>query len=292
MTIEQIYNVLEVEIQELLFIEYHIYLQNLYMDSLYNYPELIEPKYLPGLLNYEESEPKSFQTSIGFLLQNLSVKPGNTQEILLARQLTEYVSSAKLEYSRSEKNIKEMLLKEGIPTPDLEFGVTINQQTLDMTGVFDQVQIRKSVELVQQPEVRTALIKQAVQYGNFSSQTFHVREVAEQLKAQIKKQFPEVRLLYENLGIVGTGTPYKDWGTDVPFQKKSDDPSLWESEIELSGGDIKFRENQTWNRNWGGRTFPKGELYWEGPNIEVPPGKYRVVLNLTDKTYEFIPLNP
>lgn len=290
-TIEQIYNVLDVEIQELLFIEFHSSQQNIYLDSLYNYPELLDPNLLPGLLNYEESESSPFRTSIGFLLQNLKVKPGNTTEILLARDLTEYASFANLEFNRSEKLLKELLLVETIPTPDLTFGIALNQRFLEMPGAFSEAQILKSQEMISRPEVRAALIKAAVLHDSYAAEAFHIRELGEKLKGEIKKQFPQVKLLYENLGLVGEGSPNRDWGTDIPFEKKSEEPAIWEAEIELVGGQVKFRENQTWNRNWGGRSFPKGHLEWQGPNIQVPAGKYRITLNLTEKTYEFIPLD-
>ncbi|GAB2495465.1 DUF6090 family protein [Algoriphagus taiwanensis] len=292
LTIEQIYNVLEVEIQELLFIEYHSFQQNLYLDTLYNHQELLSPAMIPGILNYQEAEPSPFKTSIGFLLQNLKVKPGNTTEILLARDLTEYASFANLDFNRSEKLIKELLLAETIPTPDLIFGIGLNQGFLEMPGVFSETQILKSQAMITRPEVRAALIKAAVLHDSYSAEAFHIRELGEKLKGEIKKQFPQVKLLYENLGLVGDGSPNKDWGTDVPLVKISDEPSIWEAEIELVGGPVKFRENQTWNRNWGGRTFPEGHMDWQGPNIQVPAGKYRVILNLTEKTYEFQPLNP
>ncbi|TFV93625.1 hypothetical protein E4S40_15390 [Algoriphagus kandeliae] len=291
-TIEQIYNVLDVEIQELLFLEYHFMQQNLYIDTLYNRPELLAPSHIPGILNYEEAEPSPFQTSTGFFLQNLKVKPGNPDEILLARDLTEYASMANLEFNRSEKLLKELLLKETIPTPDLTFGIALNQRFLEMPGVFTEDQILRSQEMINDPEVRAALIKAAVLHDSYTADAFHVRELGETLKTQIKRQFPHVKLLYKNLGLVGEGSPHQDWGTDVPFERKSEDPNIWEAEIELPGGQIKFRENQTWNRNWGGNTFPKGYMYWQGPNLEVPAGKYRIVLNMTDKTYEFIPLTP
>ncbi len=57
----------------------------------------------------------------------------------------------------------------------------------------------------------------------------------------------------------------------------------------LKKGRVKFRCRDSWAINWGGITFPKGKATNHGDDIPVTEaGNYRVLLNLTDNTYEFI----
>jgi hypothetical protein len=71
----------------------------------------------------------------------------------------------------------------------------------------------------------------------------------------------------------------------------NEDKSIWEIEIYLKEGRVKFRCRDSWAQNWGGTAFPTGEANFEGPDISVnDAGNYRVVLNLSASTYEFIKL--
>ena len=59
-------------------------------------------------------------------------------------------------------------------------------------------------------------------------------------------------------------------------------------------GEVKFRQNNNWDVNWGG-TFPSGVGAAGGANIKVPAGTYNVTFNLTTAEYLFksnAPLKP
>ncbi|SDQ54377.1 glycosyltransferase family 39 protein [Flagellimonas zhangzhouensis] len=89
----------------------------------------------------------------------------------------------------------------------------------------------------------------------------------------------------KSLGILGSAI--SGWDSSTPLQQINDE-RVWETEIELSEGEIKFRLNDSWDTNWGGMDFPKGELIPGGPNIPVKQGNYKLKVNLESNTYEFI----
>ena len=70
--------------------------------------------------------------------------------------------------------------------------------------------------------------------------------------------------------------------------------SIWETELYLKEGTVKFRCNDSWLRNWGGsygeEEFPSGSATPDGDNIPVEAGKYHIMLNLRNYTYEFTKL--
>ena len=86
-------------------------------------------------------------------------------------------------------------------------------------------------------------------------------------------------------GIVGSG--YNDWGNAGPdFALTEIQPDIWVGDIvNLVDGEIKFRVNGDWNGDFGD-DGADGTLEAGGANIPVVAGKYRVKMNLIDKTYE------
>lgn len=94
-------------------------------------------------------------------------------------------------------------------------------------------------------------------------------------------------MFYTEIGLLGTATE-KGWD-DTSFLKLTDPKlSIWEGDFVLKDGDVKFRCGNNWTDNWGGDTFPNGRSLYFGENIPVKSGNYHVILNLTDKTYQFI----
>jgi starch-binding outer membrane protein SusE/F len=91
-------------------------------------------------------------------------------------------------------------------------------------------------------------------------------------------------------GVVGSG--YNDWGAagpDFSFTPLSN--NIWVAEIvALVDGEIKFRKNNTWTEDFGD-TGANGTLDAGGDNIAVTAGNYRIILNLTDSTYQLNKVN-
>jgi hypothetical protein len=71
----------------------------------------------------------------------------------------------------------------------------------------------------------------------------------------------------------------------------NEDSLIWETDVILKEGSVKFKSDNNWTNHWGGSHFPKGRADFWGDDIVVEPGKYHVILNLTENTYEFIKLD-
>ena len=64
--------------------------------------------------------------------------------------------------------------------------------------------------------------------------------------------------------------------------------SIWEVDLFLKEGEVKFRCRDSWSQNWGGDSFPKSEAIWFGKNILVNEGGYyHITLNINELTYNF-----
>lgn len=290
-TIEQIYNGLELETQQLNFNVAGLYLQQRYADSLYNHSDSLDIELIPGLLFYIESEPQAFTSSIAFHIQNMVVNPKDKSENLLARNLTNYLSLASSDFSTNDKPISAILIKEGLPVPSVNFGYSLLMGMLNDTAYFKQKEWEKAKSLVQTPEIRSGLVQLAQQKEFLKNQLSQLVELSTNSMAQIQHLYPEVRLLYEKIGIIGEGTSNENWVDDTILTLVDEKKAIWEALVDLNGGGIKIRENKSWNVNWGGASFPKGQLEWFGPNIPTEEGTFRLIINLSEKNYEFIPVS-
>jgi hypothetical protein len=73
---------------------------------------------------------------------------------------------------------------------------------------------------------------------------------------------------------------FSGWSVDQPLINNEYDPDIWTTTMYLSAGndfmptdgivDMKFRENLSWDVNWGSSDFPTGIGIPDGPNIPVP----------------------
>ena len=57
--------------------------------------------------------------------------------------------------------------------------------------------------------------------------------------------------------------------------------------MQILGGELKFRANDTWDVNWGNNTFPEGTGILDGPNIPAIPGTYDISFNDATGAYAF-----
>ncbi len=90
------------------------------------------------------------------------------------------------------------------------------------------------------------------------------------------------------MGIIGGAVPTTGFVSSVPMKLIDPKKGIWEIDIELNDGVVKFRNQNSWKQNWGGQVFPNGEAEFDGYDIPVKAGKYHIILNLYDSKYEFV----
>lgn len=111
----------------------------------------------------------------------------------------------------------------------------------------------------------------------------------------IKNHYPNVRILYQNVGIIGTSLDgFDDVGAhSTPMIETQPEKSIWEATLYLKKGRVKFRCNDSWTQNWGTvfHEIPNvlsSEAVKDGADIPIhEAGTYHITLNLTDFTYSF-----
>lgn len=85
-------------------------------------------------------------------------------------------------------------------------------------------------------------------------------------------------------GVVGSAA--NNWGAtpDLPFWKTDTDGVLV-AYVNLTDGEIKFRENNDWANNFGSDSSTGGTITQGGGNIAVTAGSYKITLDFNNNTY-------
>ena len=85
-------------------------------------------------------------------------------------------------------------------------------------------------------------------------------------------KFTEI-IVYDTVGVIGTGTANGDWDNDVFLDKDPDNEFHFSGVVALTlDGEIKFRANADWTVNWGAPEFPAGVGTQDGDNIIITTG--------------------
>lgn len=96
----------------------------------------------------------------------------------------------------------------------------------------------------------------------------------------------------QTIGLVGSGA--NGWpGAPLPAPQpdimltSSDNITYTKSNVTISTGAVKFRQDQDWAINWGANSFPTGTGIQNGADIPTQAGIYNITFNRTTGAYNF-----
>jgi hypothetical protein len=240
---------------------------------------------------------KSFNATAIPFLERLTYDPESPEQKKLANHLLNYkqLIASKANYSYIEDvqaKLSDELVNNSISFFKFDHNQIMSEWVLDSTWYTSQ-DLEKVKTLLTSQHFRSLL------KTSRSSRSYDILDYkalineSENILALIKKYHPNVKLIYEDVGIIGTSIDGFDnvGAKSTPMLLIDDELSIWEITLFLKKGVVKFRCRDSWAINWGGNTFPEGIAEHEGGDIEVPEaGNYKVILNLSEKQYEFIKL--
>lgn len=228
------------------------------------------------------------------ILMDLNYNLENIEQTKLANQLQSYATLVSVKNANNfmaiKINIDELLLKNNIAFPKLDIEKR-NLGYISDSTYYDNEDILNSKKLLRDKNFRTLLKSKRTQLTLYALDYEVLQNDALAMLKLIKNYDPDVKLLFQDVGIIGTSiNGFDDVGaSSTPMTLVDEDQSIWEIELYLKEGRVKFRCRDSWALNWGGDTFPSGETVFEGSDISVTEaGNYRIILNLAANTYEFI----
>lgn len=93
--------------------------------------------------------------------------------------------------------------------------------------------------------------------------------------------------VFSDIGIIGNATP-GGWDSDTDMYIDPVDSNKYYTILNLTLGAAKFRQNDSWDINWGSGDFPSGIATQGGSDIPIPAaGKYRIDFDKSTGAYNF-----
>lgn len=275
--LEQLYTNLYLEISWQEF-----YIQSLEDRMEFAYAELNEKRAtandeLPYVIDYINSEPIEYNLDSQHVISQMQENIVTKQHNILMNQVNSYFSI----YERWDKiqSFKVNYLDE------LYKKYKFSQPSDYAVNEFTEEDVSKAMKIKNDPDYEYHLqttinkFKDLIFGANYKiNETIALLEFFKDLQI-------DLRLNFSNIGIIGTALP-ENWEKSKPMTLVDNEKAIWKIETYLSDGEIKFRNGNSWNQNWGATDSLDGEILYFGRNIPVKQGFYEVVINLSDKTYE------
>ncbi|MBT8235982.1 MAG: hypothetical protein KJO04_07300 [Bacteroidia bacterium] len=289
--IEQVYNSLQADQFLLVAARSYVILQYDKMISILKNPDTLSPRILAATLFYLDNINQQYGSETQFLVDNINFDPQNDKQKNLIRQISNYtgvnspLSVMRGDYYMNKNYLYSLLEAENIPVAPVPLWFQFTEDDPD-PEFFTSQQLQAVQKLVRQDNFKAALRSLATTKVNIIGTLSVGIEDGKSILALIRKNYPSVRLIYDDIGIIGDALP-TGWERSVPMTLKDSEANIWELQVELDDGYVKFRNRDSWNQNWGGVDFPDGAPVFSGPNIPVKSGTYKVWINLSEYRYSF-----
>jgi len=296
--LKQVYTQLNVNYFDLLSSKERITFQLTYIDSLQNYQELLNPGSIPGIIQLQDylglsSDINQRQLFEPYLRLNIDDEIQNE----LAKSLDGYSLNANyfkstqlfnFEQTEIAINLFNHLKTNNIP---LRF--------MDQAPAFREFIKAPSPDFYS--EANLEAVKQLINNPSFQADL----KTIQHLKEEFIRDFSEIENIYittldflnknypssidyiNKMEVIGSGLPNSSWAIGVPMVKMED--GVFEIEMQLISGDIKFRTDQNYTYDWGGSQTDVNQLSFKGTNIPVVQGYYKIKLDLNKQQYSILP---
>lgn len=290
--LEQIYDALHYDSQHFVS-EYEMYLEHVDdINLMLNHPDSVPSSMIPfHFFSVNYAPINEYTSDVSFHVENLSFSKDNQAQNELFKQITNYVKEINHKIPFDHTDVDDLLEDMNLPWP--EWRDDKNYLGLNFTDstYYTGANLVKIENFRNSPSYIHILKK--IKFANVAYQGVIYRryKYAESLMQQIKTFYPEAKLIFNNVGIIGTSLDgFDDVGAiSTPMTLTDGENTIWETTLYLKQGEVKFRSNDSWFQNWGADTFPKGTGSQDGPNIPIPEaGNYHIVFKPVTGEYEFI----
>ena len=268
-----------------------------YIDSLLHFPDSLSEKSLPHILYSLTYDVEALSSESIYYANNLNYNSENQEQKELAKEILNYTNRINDYTYKIEKRLEKMLQDTDVAHPKVHFNDDISGWDYSDDTYYSSQDIKNLKELLRSKTFQTVLksVRAAKIYNSYDATNRHTDGLS--IRELIKNYHPEVKVIYKDVGIIGTSIDgFDDVGAkSTPMTLTDRDINLWEITMYLKVGRVKFRCRDSWAQNWGvtgNADFPKGNAVHDGRDINIPEASnYRIILNLTDNNYEFIKLD-
>lgn len=262
------------------------------LDSIMKFKDSIPPYRLPYVIyRLSFNALIFFESETGYHAKNLNYNSNDENQNELSKNIINYVSQINKNTSDIiEDNFSPLALEYNIPPPN--FINPFSTSSWDQDSLYyKQEDIQNAKIIFSSKRFEALLKKRKFQLAIANTDLFNKKVNAQSLLTLIKNYYPEVKLLYQDIGIIGTAiNGFDDVGAkSTPMILTDVENGIWEITLTFKTGAVKFRCRDSWSQNWGGYDFPKGIGIQNGPDISVSEaGNYHIIFKPVTGEYEFI----
>jgi len=261
------------------------------IDSLLIHPESFEGTELVFTIFRLYGISNDYYSESNFFAANLNPDPEDLTQNQITKQVIHYASNNKpADWTIISQPLEEMVNNIHLPHPKVDL-LNANSGWVYDTSYYSQKNIKNAKKLILSEEFKAAARTLRTNIIYKIAQANVKKSAGQSIVNLIKEYYPEARILYQDVGIIGTSIDgFDDSGAiSTPMIQSDMEKSIWEIDLYLKEGRVKFRCQNSWLQNWGGASFPSGKAYSHGGDIVVPEaGNYHIILNLSESTYEFV----
>ena len=290
-TLEQIYNALKFDVDDFKSQMETLDIAISTIDFLLYHPDTIPKSSLPYVLHSFRLDPSERKSETTYHAKNLKYNVGNSQHNEISKQIINYVNNLDFKNPFLLDDFQSELKRIHLAFPKVDITTYNTQWIMNDSIYYSNEDLNNAFDLVRSVEFRSILktlrtkiyyqkAKTLVRYGDGIS-----------IMNIINKLYPDIKILFKDVGLKGSAIDGFDnvGGLSTPMVRTDVDKDIWELDIYLLKGNIKFRCRDSWAQNWGNIDFPKGIGFHDGPDIPVPEeGNYHVIFKPVTGEYEFI----
>lgn len=260
------------------------------IDFILTSPDSIDGYHMPYVLySLTMIGEKSSETETAFHVKDLTNGINNKQKEI-SKQIINYVSTFDFFDETIDDDLVSSLKSINLAFPKVDADNLMTGWVTTDSTYYSENDDYKVIQLVHSNAFKATIKTMRTRLIYFSANAFKRYGDAVSLRKLIKDYHPKVKLLFKDVGVKGTAIDGFDnvYGKSTPMLLTDVENDIWELDIYLLKGAIKFRCRDSWAINWGAGDFPKGVGFFDGPDIIVAEeGNYHIIFKPVTGEYEF-----
>jgi hypothetical protein len=261
------------------------------IDFILSIPDSVDEYIIPYVLySLTIIEERSSETETAFHVNNLTNGINNEQKEI-SKQIINYASTFDYFDKTIDDDLVSSLKSINLAYPKVDADNTMAGWITTDSTYYSEKDISNVIELVHSSAFKAIIKSMRTRLIYSSANALKRYGDAVSLRELIKNYHPKVKLLFNDIGVKGTAIDGFDnvYGKSTPMLLTDVENDIWELDIYLLKGKIKFRCRDSWAINWGAGEFPKGVGFFDGPDILVTEeGNYHIIFKPVTGEYEFI----
>ena len=290
-TLEQLYTTITYDVEKYLGYSEEYKEKLTYTDSILNFPDSIHRGLLPYNLYWLTYNVDDHTSESMYYAKGLNYNPENRSQKEISKEVLIYLNGLSSYEFKVEERFKHIIQETDVAHPKIRYEVS-SERDWDVSDptYYSDSDFEKLDSLIRTKKFKSILksLRTLMAYNYFYSE--NVQKDGLSIRNLIKDYYPEVQVLYKDVGILGNAID--GWEKSTPMTLIDEENSIWDITMFLKEGGVKFRCRDSWAQNWGAleeSEFPTGNTARNGNDIPIQEaGNYHIILNLSKNKFEFI----